>query len=542
MQNKLVRPAVCAAPWFCAALATLLVALFYGPALGFDLVWDDQIWVNEFRRHDLPTLLHANLTGNTLVSYYRPLVAALLSLQLALSQSPVYLHALNIVVHLCNLLLVIALARRQRSARPACLLPLVVALLAIHPVLVEPVVWVSGRFDLIYTSFLLLALWAALGIEATPLRFVVVTLAFFAAVCSKESALAYLAVGPLLLAALRHAEGVPRSRIAMQAAWHGGALLTAAVAYLALRVFHLQLTLVRDTAFQLQPGGSDGHHLLLVLRTFGTYLQMTLLPLWNLAPLHEMSGKLAVIDGYTGLGVLALSLAAAGLRWPALLPCTVWALALAPAANLVPFRLDIVQNRYLYFPLFAAMLALLSTQRAWRFDARAARLSWLLLALWLAALAVTNVSIARLWRNGVTLFSWMVSAEPGSRMALENLALAHQTAGNFAQAIEVEQRVPDKARSFQGRLLMARATRDQGDLAGALVLYKTTLATPAYDAAMEVSAMFELALVQQQLGDPQSSAAQAAAAEALARQQRVSERLCDYYRQALKSAAPRHGN
>ncbi len=520
--------------WGCALLAGVLVAVFYGAALGFELVWDDQIWVNEFRRHDLLSLLKTNLTDHTLVSYYRPLVAAVLTLQLAVSQSPVFLHGLNLALHLLNLWLVIALARRTHSARPALLLPLAITVLAIHPILVEPVVWVSGRFDLFYTFFLLLSLLAATRIESPSRRFIAVTLAFFAALCCKESTLAYVAVGPLLVACMvRRASLHDRPAIATQAGWHGAALLTGCALYLSLRVGYLQLPLVKDTAFQVQTHNAAGEHLLLIARTLGTYLQMTLLPLWNLAPLHEMGSDPGAVYGYAGLGAVALVLAVAGLRWPALLPFSVWALALAPAANLVPLRLDLVQNRYLYFPIFAATLTALSGPGINHPAPRTRRWLWLLTALWLCALAVTNLSITRLWHDGVSLFSWAVTARPDSHFALENLALAHQTAGDFGQAIAVEKRIPERARSFQGRLLLARATRDQGDVADAVALFKEALATPAYDDAMQVSAIYELALVYRQLGDAQASAAQAAAAETLAKRQRVSARLCNYYRQAL---------
>jgi tetratricopeptide (TPR) repeat protein len=162
------------------------------------------------------------------------------------------------------------------------------------------------------------------------------------------------------------------------------------------------------------------------------------------------------------------------------------------------------------------------------------RLLWALLGIWLCALAVTNLSTARLWRDGVSLFSWVVSVRPHSRIALENLALAHQAAGQFDAAIEVETRIPEQQRSFQGWLLMARASRDAERLAAAVEYYRRALTVPAYDVAMHLSAMFELALVYRQHGDVQASAQLVAEAETLASQQPVSKRLLDYYRDRLR--------
>jgi hypothetical protein len=343
----------------CMLLAVTLVALFHGAALGFELVWDDLAWINDFHRHTLASLLKDNFTANTLVSYYRPLVAASLNLQLALSHSPVFLHAFNLALHALNLCLLILIAS-PAMARGGLRQPLAVTVLAVHPVLVEPVVWVSGRFDLMFTSFVLLGLLAALRVRSTTRRGLAVALSFLAALCCKESALAYAAVGPVLVAVIGRARQGGTWRDTGRAALEHGLALAAGLAiYLALRVAVLELPLVRDTAFQVQGTPQPGAHALLVLRTFGTYLQMSVLPLWNLAPLHALGDEPNAFSGYAAAGAGVLLLALGGLRWPACLPFTVWTLALLPAANLVPFRLDLVQCRYLYFPLFAATLCAL---------------------------------------------------------------------------------------------------------------------------------------------------------------------------------------
>lgn len=523
----------------CMLLAVTLVALFHGAALGFELVWDDLAWVNDFHRHTLASLLKDNFTANTLVSYYRPLVAASLNLQLALSHSPVFLHAFNLALHALNLCLLILIAS-PAMPRGALRLPLAVTVLAVHPVLVEPVVWVSGRFDLMFTSFVLLSLLAALRVRSTARRGLAVALCFLAALCCKESALAYAAVGPVLVAVISRAKLGGAWRDAGRAALeHGLALATALAIYLALRIAVLELALVRDTAFQVQGTPQPGAHALLVLRTFGTYLQMSVLPLWNLAPLHALGDEPNAFSGYAAAGTAALLLALGGLRWPACLPFTVWTLALLPAANLVPFRLDLVQCRYLYFPLFAATLCALHLPAARPAPLRGRRLVHALLATWLVALAATNLSIVRLWRDGVALFSWVVSIRPESRFALENLALAQQAAGLNREAIATERRIAPAARSFQGWLLLARASRDEGELEAAREYFERARRTPAYDDAMQVSALYELALLHRQLGNDSDSAATANEAEALAARARVSARLRDYYRHALRDMTAR---
>ena len=521
-------------PWTAPTLAIVLVVLFYGAALGYDLVWDDQVWLNEFHRYDVATLLRRNLTGHTLVSYYRPLVGVISTLQLALSERAAFLHGLNLAIHALNLLLIIALVKRVAAVSRPYLLPLGVAVLAIHPALVEPVVWVSGRFDLAYTTFLLLALLAAVAVRSRTLRATTVASCFFLALCCKESALVGLWVGPLLLTCIaRHRGESGYHAASRRAIAHFAALAAGLVAYLIVRIAWLQIPLFDTSAFYLDGHPEYGRRGLLVLRTLGTYLQMTVLPLWNLEPLHLTSSAGLTTAAYGALGLAVVMLSLAAWRWPVLLPCTVWTAALLPAANFLPLRLDLVQDRYLYFPLFAASVAALSYPWPRRIDARHGRWLWTIAVLWLALAAVTNLSISRLWRDGVSLFSWAVAANPNSQLAIENLALAFYAAGDYQQAIATEQRIAEPARSFQGRVVLARATRATGDAAGAAAGFERALAGEMNDPVLQVSVTYELALLQRALGDRESSARLARAADALAARHQVSTRLRNYYQRKL---------
>lgn len=65
-------------------------------------------------------------------------------------------HAVNLIIHTINTLLVYLVFRRITGVRPAS--GLVAALFAIHPLHVEPVVWIASRKDLLSCLFFLLAL------------------------------------------------------------------------------------------------------------------------------------------------------------------------------------------------------------------------------------------------------------------------------------------------------------------------------------------------------------------------------------------------
>jgi hypothetical protein len=86
---------------------------------------------------------------------------------------------------------------------------------------------------------------------------------------------------------------------------------------------------------------------------------------------------------------------------------------------------------------------------------------------------------------------------------------------------------------------LARASRDEGELEAAREYFERARRTPAYDDAMQVSALYELALLYRQLGNDTDSAATASEAEALAARARVSARLREYYRRALRDMTAR---
>lgn len=145
-------------------LALLLVALVvvaYQPALRAAYVFDDEILIAQDTRCNarilhcfaIPFFPSSPFLDAPRV-YYRPLVTA----SFVLFQTAAEHHAVNVLLHAINALLLFVFARRggRSLVRTAAL----VALWAVHPRLAEAVTWVSGRTDLLATTFVLGALLA----------------------------------------------------------------------------------------------------------------------------------------------------------------------------------------------------------------------------------------------------------------------------------------------------------------------------------------------------------------------------------------------
>ena len=189
-------------------LPALVVLLIYLPALHYDLVWDDGIFLR-----DMPTYRDSELWLSALFrpfvlspNYFRPLALLTFAAELRLGGlNPTLFHLSNLLLHALNATLLTLLAiqltskraNAQTSQRPDALALGGGLLYGLHPALVEGVAFISSRFDLLTTTFLLLALLADVTLRGRRARPILVGLAFLLAALSKEMALAFVLVLPL---------------------------------------------------------------------------------------------------------------------------------------------------------------------------------------------------------------------------------------------------------------------------------------------------------------------------------------------------------
>ncbi|MBI4352284.1 MAG: tetratricopeptide repeat protein [Elusimicrobia bacterium] len=185
-----------------ALLCVPVLAVFYR-ALGCDFVnWDDNQYVLSN-----PALLGSwlNALGFS-PGYYHPVTTLTYKLDLVLAGlNPAMFHFTSLLLHLANCVsafcLLTALGARRNAAFLGALL------FGIHPVHVEPAVWISGRKELLWGLFSSWTLIAYLKYAGTGLkRHFFYSLAFFVlAVLSKPFAL----VLPLLLPLADYYRGRP---------------------------------------------------------------------------------------------------------------------------------------------------------------------------------------------------------------------------------------------------------------------------------------------------------------------------------------------
>jgi hypothetical protein len=126
-------------------------------------------------------------TSTRAAGYWHPLTWLSLQIDSTLDYRPVSYHRTNLIVHLCNVLLLAEVLRRMTGQLwPSAI---VAALFAVHPLHVESVAWVSERKDVLSTFFGLLALAAYVRFARRPrwIRMALVSAVYACSLMSKPT-------------------------------------------------------------------------------------------------------------------------------------------------------------------------------------------------------------------------------------------------------------------------------------------------------------------------------------------------------------------
>ncbi len=438
-----------------AAVPALIVAVVYLPALSNGLVWDDVTFLSDLPLYRDPALWMEALRRPFVISanYFRPLALLTFVAELRIGGlNPTLFHLTNILLHALNTALVAILTRHLWSADGSNAagdwLAVGAGLLyGLHPALVEGVTFISSRFDLLVTTFLLLALIADVTLRQRPVaRALAVGLTFLLAALTKEMAVAFLAVLPLWHLATRERSLRPLSQF-----WHDlrqsgdlltyDAVLAAGAIYLYIRYLSLSYLLLPLAGI---PTGSLLQHLLLVARSFGEYGLLILWPFTTLTPIHYSALPIPTNDPAAWASLVAVLVMIVDLVvLVRRAPRSGWlivagTLSLLPVINVLPLDLTggaFIAERFLLFPLALLSLAaapLFRPLAAWNFRPSSVRgvLAQLLPPLWLAASVLIIQTVLPFWRSDLTLWEWGARRAPLSATPLTNLARLYSEQGD----------------------------------------------------------------------------------------------------------------
>ncbi len=447
--------------WGWGLLVIMTVMIVFLPALRFPFFpfWDDDIHVHA--NPHLAQLSWSNffaLWKEPYAQLYIPLTysvwAGLAALSRAASESstlhPAWFHGANVLAHVISAILAFVFLRRTAAAffpkvsREKTVVASVFGalFLALHPLQVEPVAWVSGLRDVLGGCLGLGALTVLFGAERPrAVWLMMATLLFLASLASKPAGVALPAIA--LILAIAPFRWSWRNIVWRLGPWFAVGIVWTLLTGRAQWAANMADDLVPTTLRPLVAGDA-----------LAFYAWKTLFPL-GLAADYGRSPDAILATGWiwwTWIAPAALALALIGVKRLRiyLVPFGIFIVALAPMSGLVPFNFQItstVADRYAYFalvgPALALVMVLTNNVRIWPRVAA---------ALWVAGLALLSMQRLPLWSDDLRLFSSTLEVNPHSWKAMHNYASALDDRGRTAEAEpllrEVIVRRPDVSEGY----------------------------------------------------------------------------------------------
>jgi Flp pilus assembly protein TadD len=414
----------------------------FGPRLGKEFIYyddDEYLFHNSAIQHGL-TWAGARWALTTgYAANWHPLTWLSHMADISLfGLNPVPLHAMNLLWHIVNTLLLFLVLRSLTvsSWRSAW----VAALFAVHPAHVESVAWAAERKDLLSTAFGLAAMWAygRWVRERSAGRYVVLLLLFAAALMSKPM-LVSLPVVLLLL------DFWPIGRWNAGERSRGELILEKAPLFLMAGASTVVTFLVQRAGGAVRTLESFPLPARIgnAFVAYAGYLKMAVWPT-RLAVFYPHPGTSLPLWKVLGAAVLL-----AGLSWgafvlrrkaPFLIVGWLWFLVmLLPVIGIVQVGFQAMADRYTYLPFVGLFIAV-----AWGFYAIASRWRYGSVALRASAIAVLSAAAlaaaaqARFWNNSETLFLHAIAVTRNNAIAQNNLGHYYNETGRPSLALPHE--------------------------------------------------------------------------------------------------------
>ena len=351
---------------------------------------------------------------------YRPLLLITYALNYAVGGYEVAgYHLVNLLLHLLNAWLVWVLGCRLLARRE---LALAAALLfVVHPLMSEPVNYISSRSSLLAALFYLLGFLLLTGRDRRRLL-PLIAVCYLAGLGAKSIAFTFPLIGALYLLL----EGKKdRWRLLIAPVVLGGIYLIGTRAIVGKAILQPVRGHIAQLATQIKAG-------VYYLWTAAMPVHLSVEPEFRVA---AGFGEIAVVLA----GLLLVSLLFAGVklhrREKELVFCAGWFFVTLLPTALVPLYVLVNEHR-LYLPMVGATLGIGTLLGG----SRRVRRVWLLV---LALLAVQCVQRNRVWETGETLWADAVAKGPRMPRPYVNLGKAYLEQGRYREAIEVSRRALD---------------------------------------------------------------------------------------------------
>ena len=228
---------------FAVIAVVVVISFLYWPSMSQGFFCDDYLYLNLIRppASGLASLawIATGIPASEFHGYFRPLHDLIFAIIFRLSEGAYLQHAINVILHILNALLIVLFCRRFFSSQWAGVIAALT--FGIWPYHAQVVTWVSGRADLLSTFFFLIGLLFfdnfLIRKRHSVMWMIFAVIAAAAALASKEAALAFPFVCATL-AVYRAAErSQPVKNAIMKSLKQSIPLYAVALIFVLLRIF-----------------------------------------------------------------------------------------------------------------------------------------------------------------------------------------------------------------------------------------------------------------------------------------------------------------
>ncbi len=445
-----------------------LVAIIFYQVIHFELVWDDSFYLLQLSNHKNPNFIADALTKPFFLSdnYYRPITTLWIYAEAYFSNTdPQILHATNLIIHCLNTFLIYLIVKKivlhfqVDNNRALYLIILTTLAFGLNPIVIESVAWVSGRFDLLLTLFLLLALLIDRStIKNSNLKAILVGLCFFFAALNKEMAIVFPLVFPLWHYLINNVNLKPTKESVRKFINSYEfksylfififGLLYLAIRYIALGYLYLSgVQTTASSSFDFQ------EKVIFVSETIGVYSKMLLFPFIDLSPVHPIPESIN-LSSPLGWGVILAILALLVLfvlkkiNSKLIALAAIFLLSLFPVLNILPVGIvdNIAHERFMLFPLAITLLSfsIIIIRVLKNISPKFTLFITFITAFWVFTNVLNTITTLPLWKNNMALWSWAYAKHPTSQVATINFASQINLDNNPLLALEVLERNKEK--------------------------------------------------------------------------------------------------
>lgn len=343
---------------------------------------------------------------------------------------PRYYHAENVLIHIVNAALAYIAAVLIMGDGFTAFIASVV--FAIHPVQTEAVTWVSGRANVLFLFFFLLAFLAHVRNRqegGRPLYYCLCLAFYLCGLLSKEMAIVLPLI--LILYDLHYYRNAVRAAISYYIPF----FLTAGL-YVITRYSVLGVVAQKSEWW----GGGFAGSVFVTLRAVADYVRLVFVPV-NLRVEYSLDGPVAVTAADAAAVFLTLAAVAAvsavfRRKKEASFYILWFFVALAPVYNIVPFK-AVMAERFLYLPVigFAALygMAFSSVNTAERMPAPARYCLVFILSSVMVAYGMISIARNIEWRDEISFYMREAALSKSHPKAHYNLGYAYaKKAGEIA--------------------------------------------------------------------------------------------------------------